>query len=171
MKARSAILRTVAAALSAGALAWFAVTAGVAGSSEPQGLATRAVADDGPGYAIEDGAYPNADRILAERGIKLKRGDGHILLADCSSQAGLLEVYSRKDAKICFKVTGNNGYLSLEIPRVFGVKGNDYAAQVDMTTGTEEKTFTVDKNTWTPVGESLDEQGREFMLMEIRTSK
>ncbi|MER7466818.1 hypothetical protein [Streptomyces sp. NPDC097981] len=40
-----------------------------------------------------------------------------------------------------------------------------------MTTGAEQKTFTVDKNTWTAVGETADEQGRDFMLLEIRTSK
>ncbi len=40
-----------------------------------------------------------------------------------------------------------------------------------MTTGTEEKSFDIDKNTWTAVGESADEQGREFMLVEIRTTK
>ena len=40
-----------------------------------------------------------------------------------------------------------------------------------MTVGTEEKTWDVNKNAWTAVGESADEQGRELMLMEIRTSK
>ncbi|MEU7507870.1 hypothetical protein ACFZBM_02250 [Streptomyces lavendulae] len=40
-----------------------------------------------------------------------------------------------------------------------------------MTTGTEETTFDVNKNAWTPVGESADEQGRDFTLMEIRTSR
>ncbi|MBW5486158.1 hypothetical protein GPJ59_30925 [Streptomyces bambusae] len=130
-----------------------------------------AVADEGPGYAIEDFGYPNADKILAERGITLKRGDGHITLADCAGATDLLEVWSRANDKICFRVTGTTGYLTLEIPAVFAVRGNSYTTQVDMTTGTEAKTFDVNKNAWTPVGESADEQGRDFMLMEIRTSR
>ncbi|MEU3403113.1 hypothetical protein ABZ766_04035 [Streptomyces sp. NPDC006670] len=133
--------------------------------------AMGSVADEGPGYAIEDFGYPNADKILAERGITLKRGDGHIVLADCASATDLLEVWSRANDKICFRVTGTSGYLTLEIPAVFAVKGNSYAAQVDMTTGTEQKKFDVNKNAWTPVGESADEQGRDFMLLEIRTTK
>ncbi|WP_185921840.1 hypothetical protein [Streptomyces sp. WAC06614] len=174
MKARKTLLRTVAGAAAAGALAWAALTGAAAGGSADTAADTTAlkvVAEDGPGYAIEDFGYPNADKILAERNIVLKRGDGHILLADCASANDLLEVWSRSKEKICFKVTGTTGYLTLEIPSVFAVKGNDYAAQVDMKVGAEEKTWDVNKNSWTAVGESADEQGREFLLMEIRTSK
>lgn len=171
MKARSAILRIVGAAAAAGALTWVAATGGVTGGSSTESIATKAVADEGPGYAIEDFAYPNADKILAEQKIKLKSGDGHILLAECTGAPELMEVFSHKSEKVCFRVTGDKGYLSLEIPAVFGVKGNNYAARVEMSAGTEQKTFTVDKNTWTAVGETADEQGRDFMLLEIRTSK
>ncbi|MFF4583807.1 hypothetical protein ACFY15_36510 [Streptomyces sp. NPDC001373] len=165
------MLRTVGAALGAGALAWFAIAGGAAGGAAADGAAMKSIADEGPGYAIEDFGYPNADKILAERGITLKRGDGHIVLADCGSATDLLEVWSRANDKICFRVTGTTGYLTLEIPAVFAVKGNSYSAQVDMTTGTEQKKYDVNKNAWTPVGESADEQGRDFMLMEIRTAK
>ncbi|MET8752659.1 hypothetical protein ABZW32_21540 [Streptomyces sp. NPDC004667] len=171
MKARRTMLRTVGAAMGAGALAWFAIAGGVTGGAGADGASMKAIADEGPGYAIEDFGYPNADKILAERGITLKRGDGHIVLADCGGATDLLEVWSRANEKICFKVTGNTGYLTLEIPAVFAVKGNSYSAKVDMTTGSEGKTFDVNKNAWTPVGESADEQGRDFMLMEIRTAK
>lgn len=171
MKVRSAILRTVGAAVGAGALAWLAATGGMAGGSDTERLPTEAVADDGPEYAVEDFTYPNADKILAERNIKLKKGNGQIVLADCASETGLLVVDSRKNEQVCFRVTGTSGYLSLEIPEVFGIKGNDYTSQVVMTAGTEEKTFTVNKNSWTPVGETADEHGRDFMLLEIRTSK
>jgi hypothetical protein len=82
-----------------------------------------------------------------------------------------LEVWARSSDLVCFRVTGNSGYLTLEIPSVYAIRGNDYAAQVDMTTADEEQSYDIAKNTWTPVGESADEQGREFMLVEIRTSK
>ncbi|WP_258023754.1 hypothetical protein [Streptomyces bambusae] len=164
------MLRSACAAVGAGALAWLAIAAGV-GHGPADASAMKAIADEGPGYAIEDFGYPNADKILAERGITLKRGDGHIMLADCGSATDLMEIWSRANEKICFRVSGNTGYLTMEIPAVFAVKGNSYSAQVDMKTGTEQKTFDVNKNAWTPVGESADEQGRDFMLMEIRTSK
>ncbi|MET9470284.1 hypothetical protein ABZY44_36920 [Streptomyces sp. NPDC006544] len=169
MKARKKLVRTVAAATAAGALAWLALTG--AGGAVRDTTAMKGIAEEGPGYAIEDFGYPNADKILAEQNITLKRGDGHILLANCASATDLLEVWSRAKEKICFKVTGTTGYVTLEIPSVFAVKGNDYSAQVDMKVGEEDKTWDVNKNSWTAVGESADEQGREFMLMEIRTSK
>jgi hypothetical protein len=173
MKARKTLVRAMGAALGAGALAWLAVIGGASGTGAA-GTDTapmQAIAEEGPGYAVEDFGYPNADKILAERNITLKRGDGHIVLADCGSATDLMEIWSREKEKICFKISGTRGYLALEIPSVFAVKGNDYSAQVDMTVGTQEKTFDVNKNAWTPVGESADEQGREFMLMEIRTVK
>lgn len=170
MKTHKTIARAIASAVAASALAWLAISAGT--TSVPTGdIATKAVADEGPGYAIEDFGYPYAAKILAERNIKLKRGDGHILLADCASATDLLEIFSRDKEKICFRVNGNRGWLTMEIPSVFAVKGNAYAAHVDMSVGTEQKTYEIDKNAWTPVGESADEQGREFMLLEIRTTK
>ncbi|OII67936.1 hypothetical protein BJP39_05985 [Streptomyces sp. CC77] len=133
---------------------------------------TVPVADEAPGFAVEDFNYPQADRILAEQGIVLKRGDGHITLADCASGTGLIEVMARaKSQKVCFKAVGNSGWLTLEIPAVFTIKGNDYSTEVDMTVGAERKTFEIIKNSWTAVGESADEQGRDHMLVEIRTTK
>jgi hypothetical protein len=40
-----------------------------------------------------------------------------------------------------------------------------------MTVGTEEKSFDILKNSWTPVGEAADTEGRDHMLVEIRSSK
>ncbi|MET8750872.1 hypothetical protein ABZW32_12350, partial [Streptomyces sp. NPDC004667] len=101
------MLRAAGAAIAAGTLAWVAVGSGTSGApARAEASAMTAVAEDGPGYAIEDFGYPNADKILAERGITLKRGDGHIVLADCGSATDLLEVWSRANEKICFRVTG-----------------------------------------------------------------
>ncbi|MEU0368768.1 hypothetical protein ABZ070_00615 [Streptomyces sp. NPDC006283] len=171
MKSRSAVMRILGTAAAAGALAWAAVTGGQPETSV-QGASAEAVADAAPDYAVENYAYPNADKILAEKNIVLKRGDGRIVLADCASETGLMEVWARSQDRICFKVTGNSGWLTLEIPSVYGIKGSvDQTAEVDMTVGTEEKSFDVDKNSYTAVGESADEQGREHMLVEIRTAK
>ncbi|MDQ0910782.1 hypothetical protein QFZ22_006767 [Streptomyces canus] len=164
-------LRALGAA-AAGALAWIAVTAGFPGGASQQSGPAELVAEGAPGYAVEDFAYPLADKILAEKKIVLKRGDGHITLADCAGGTGLLEIMARDKAdRICFKVVGNSGWLTLEIPAVYAIKGNDYTTAVDMTVGTEEKSFDITKNSWTPVGEAADPEGRDHMLVEIRSAK
>ncbi len=164
---RGLLARTVGVA-ALGALSWVVLTAGASGPSDRDAL----VADEAPGYAVEDFNYPGADKILEDQGIVLKRGDGHITLADCASETDLLEVSARRNAdNICFRVVGDSGWLTLEVPAVYLIKGNSYDTQVDMTVGTEKKSFDIDKNAWTAVGETADEQGREHMLVEIRTSK
>ncbi|PJM95120.1 hypothetical protein [Streptomyces sp. CB01373] len=128
-------------------------------------------AGEGPAYAVEYFDYPQADKILKEKGIVLKRGDGHILLAECGSQEGLLEVWPRTMDKICFRVTGNGGYLTLEIPSVYGVRGNAYETEVKMTVGEREKSYDVAKNAWTNVGEAANPADGDHMLVEIISSK
>ncbi|MCA6092608.1 hypothetical protein LE181_10585 [Streptomyces sp. SCA3-4] len=142
------------------------------------GVAAATAADTAP-TGVEDFEYPQADKIFKDRGIKLKRGDGHIVLAACDSQPGLIEVYARGmqktdtagQGKFCFRVNGKAGYLSLELPAVYGAKGNDYAVTVNMLTASQEKSFELEKNKWTGVGETTDPQGREFTLLEIVAKK
>ncbi|MFC8564982.1 hypothetical protein ACFUIW_04310 [Streptomyces sp. NPDC057245] len=151
-----------------------AVGAGIAfgvGQEANDSLPMSSVADDAPGYAVEDFNYPQADKILEEQGILLKRGDGHIVLAECDSEAGLLEVWSRSQAKICFRVTGDSGRLTMEIPAVYGVKGNSYETDVTMTVGDQEKHYEIAKDAWTNVGEAADPEDGDHMLVEIVTSK
>lgn len=164
------VARALGTAAAAGALAWLAVTGGPTVASAGAGNA-RPVAEEAPGFAVEDHAYPDADRILAEQGITLKRGDGHILLADCASGTGLMEVWSRDKQRVCFRTTGSGGWLTLEIPSVYLVKAADYATEVDMTVGTEEKSFDVPANSWQSVGEAADPEVRPHVLVEIRTTK
>ena len=162
---RKRLLGTAVGALAAGALAWTAMTA----AGTPTG--TVSVAGEAPGYAVEDYAYPQADKILAEKSILLKRGDGHITLADCATGTGQLEVQARDKSKVCFDVKGASGWLTLELPSVYLIRGNDYTTEADMTVGSEQQSYDIAKNTWTPVGESADDQAREWTLLELRTSK
>ncbi|MEV4744453.1 hypothetical protein [Streptomyces sp. NPDC049555] len=131
------------------------------------------VAGSQPGFVVENFDYPGSEKIKQEKGITLKRGDGHITLADCSSAAGLMEVWSRKNEKICFRTTGTSGYLTLEIPSVFAVKGSaDHSTDVSLTNpDATPQEVKVAKGNWTPVGESADPKARDFTLVEIRTSK
>ncbi|WP_405592336.1 hypothetical protein [Streptomyces sp. NBC_01190] len=164
--------RTLGPAVGA-ALAWFTLSGGVTAAPHHSADAGVTVADAAPGYAVEDFGYPGADEILADQGITLKRGDGHIVLADCASGGELVEVKALPDVTntVCFRVLGDGGWLSVEMPSVYSVRGNDYDTQVSLTTDGEERTWDIDKGLWTSVGESADDQGREWVLTEITVTR
>lgn len=157
----------------AAALSWFMLVDGSADTA-PAGeqVSVQAVADESPGYAVEAYQYPQAEKVLEEQGVILKRGDGHITLADCAAGGDLLEIYSMEaPLKVCFKVTGASGWLTMEIPSVFGVKTSAHETELGMTLGEEHKTYDLPANSWRGVGQAADEYGRSHMLVEIRTSK
>ncbi|MGW3648831.1 hypothetical protein [Streptomyces sp. NPDC000878] len=130
-----------------------------------------AAADDLPPVAVEDFTYPDADRIYAEHGIRLTTGDGNILLAECGP-TGLIEVWARdRDYPVCFSVKGSSGRLALELPKVYGIKGNAYKIVADLTVDGTETSYDVTPNTWTPVGETTDPEARDHMLVELRATK
>ncbi|MFC8867231.1 hypothetical protein ACFUAC_06180 [Streptomyces sp. NPDC057148] len=79
----------------AAVVAWSASSS----SAEPSPSVATTVADEAPGYAVEDFNYPGADWIQQEQGIVLKRGDGHIVLAECGSEEGLMELWVRYRAE------------------------------------------------------------------------
>ncbi|MFD9221431.1 hypothetical protein ACFWDI_15795 [Streptomyces sp. NPDC060064] len=155
-----------------GVLAVSTMAAGVATAVGAPSDAPAAASAEIP-YAVEDFGYPQAEEILKTQKIKLKKGNGNIVLVACDSKGGLLEVWSSQDAgsRFCFEVTGPSGYLTLELPSVYGVKGIDRTVSVDMNVpGTAtDVSFDVTKGQWTPVGITADPQKREHTLVEIRT--
>ncbi len=156
---RSRLVSAIAAAVAA---------TGVSAAVATAGQTPRAAADDSPQRStVEDRSYPGAAKILAERGISLKSGDGKILLTDCGSTPDLVEVYSRTKGNFCFAVVGPTGYLSLDLPETYTVKGNSHRLQVSLTAQGRTTTSTVEKNSWTPVGEGTG--GAPSVLVEMRT--
>jgi hypothetical protein len=160
-----AAVTAAAAATAVGVGAFFAVSvsAGAAVATE--------VADDLPPFAVEDFNYPRAAAIEAERGFLLKRGDGHIVLAECT-EANVLEVFARNQpsSRVCFRTTGNEGYLTLELPAVLGITTNDVAStDVTLTSESGERAEFTDlpRNHAEPLGESIAGPG---ILVEIRFS-
>ncbi|UQA94475.1 hypothetical protein [Streptomyces halobius] len=121
--------------------------------------------------AVEDFSYPNAAKILAEKNLKLKRGDGNITLAKCGSSRDLLHFIARDRDDFCFRVTGSKGYLSLEVPAVTGVQTKDHTAHVEMTVDDKTKSYDIGKNKWQGIGETTDPAGRDHVLVEIATGK
>ncbi|MEV0281689.1 hypothetical protein AB0I22_35620 [Streptomyces sp. NPDC050610] len=126
-----------------------------------------------PPLAVETFDYPDADRILKEQGIALRKGDGHILLADCSSSQNIT-VYTRQndEGRYCFKVTGNgkSGYLTLEIPNVFNILTEDYAVQAQLTSEGNTQTVDVPKNGYKEVGEGTVPPSAPTVLVDLRVT-
>lgn len=119
---------------------------------------------------VERFAYPDAARILAEEGVLLKQGDGHIVLAECGSEENLLMLLARRRDDVCFKVTGAEGFVSLELAAVYGVRTSDAdSTHLEMTAEGDEVEYDIPADTWEGVGEAVD--GREHVLVEIRVTQ
>jgi len=119
-------------------------------------VAPPAMAADEPPSVVEDFAYPGAAQILAEHGIKVLKGDGRIrYVADCDAQANLFRVESLVGSTAltyCFEVRGPRGFVTVDIPNVYLVRG---AAQTVVATATFEgqtEKATVPPNTYVAIG-------------------
>jgi hypothetical protein len=156
-----------------GTLGILAVLAGISIASAddpPQSPASAA-----PPAAIENYEYPGAGRILTEKGIKLKRGDGRILLAECDQAAQQIRVLTVADDSVgregtyCFKALGETGHLTLELPRVFVVQAEDHPISADLTANGQTTTVNVAKGETESVGEATP-GGAKSVLVELRVT-
>ncbi|MFJ9318506.1 hypothetical protein [Streptomyces globisporus] len=148
-----------------------AAVATVAFADEPRSGTAAHLAAEAPSPLVEDYVYPQAEKIKEERGIVLKRGDGHIILAECGSSSDLMVVYSRTTGQTCFRTIGKIGYLSVEIPAVYGIKGSSsHKTDVTLTVEESEQKVALAKDEWKGVGQSTDPQGRDHTLIELSTS-
>ncbi|WP_405983818.1 hypothetical protein [Streptomyces sp. NBC_00872] len=117
-RAYKALLVGVATVLAATATA-FGVAEAANGST-----ATAAAEDDMP-HAVEDFSYPNAEKIEAETGATLKRGDGHLLMTSCDGNEDILIMSRDGQLDFCFNVIAKPAYLALEIPQAYGIWTSD----------------------------------------------
>ncbi|AEW92861.1 MULTISPECIES: hypothetical protein [Streptomycetaceae] len=145
----------------------------------PSPSASAAPGSDVPPSAVEDFSYPNAAKIQQVKGIKLIKGDGHIMLADCDASAQQIKVLTVKSSTAnqqgayCFKATAKNGYLTLELPRVFALETDDHPISARLTPQGNQQapatTVSVDKNGYQSVGEGVA-GGAPAVLVEIRVT-
>lgn len=169
------------------------VVAGVAtlGVTAGVGVLRATAAAPGPAAAeeqsslVEDFTYPGAAKVLAERGVTLKSGDGNLMLADCGADpnlppADLILVQSNDlslpgNPNFCFKATGSSGFLTLEIPQVYFIRGEnsrtitatiEVAPVSDPDDPSVVKEATVAPGAWKPVGIGASEG--QALLLELR---
>ncbi|MFI1165377.1 hypothetical protein ACH4UM_17635 [Streptomyces sp. NPDC020801] len=132
-----------------------------------------------PPSAVEDFAYPNADQIQRDKGIKLIKGDGHITLSACDDSAQQIKVLTvqgpsgNPQGAYCLKATAKTGYLALELPHVFALETADHPISADLKPqgdpSATAKTVNVDKNGYQSVGEGTA-GGAPAVLVELRVT-
>ncbi|WP_338686580.1 hypothetical protein QD712_37740 [Streptomyces acidiscabies] len=128
-----------------------------------------AAADAKMPSAVEDFSYPGADRVLQERKITLKRGDGRILLADCAGTWNI-KIESRLDSNgYCFRTTAKTGFLSLELPDAYGVWTEDHPVSAKLTAAGKETVVKVPADEYQPVGEA-GATDLHSVLVELRVT-
>ncbi|MEV7939249.1 MULTISPECIES: hypothetical protein [unclassified Kitasatospora] len=126
-----------------------------------------------PPPAVEDFSYPGAGRVLKDKGLKLISGDGHIMLAECSSQWSIKVQASKNNSftEYCFNVSGGTGYLALEVPGTFGLWNDDHNLRATLTSDGKTKTIDVAKDDVTTVGEAdIPSGGKKATLVELRVT-
>ncbi|WP_229315663.1 hypothetical protein [Streptomyces sp. CB02980] len=144
-------------------------------SAQPQAqsLATVVTADEPtptPPIAVENLTHPNGD-ALAGNGIRLKRGDGRIVLTECTSSYDIWIDTRAILRGICFNVTSTSGYLELEVPDAINIATGNHSLKASLTTNGTEKTVVVPKNGWQPVGEGDNNTGNKpAVLVELRVT-
>jgi Trypsin len=141
-----------------------------------------AAATETPPGTVENYLYPNAEQILADQNLRLISGDGHIVLADCATQTssgvGLLEVYTTQNVgaghEVCFRVRSSTGFLNLELPGVYEIRGDGRTAgtghQVSaelISDAGEEIAVEVDPDGSTEVGLGQDGDGSPTTLLRL----
>ncbi|MGA5131373.1 hypothetical protein ACPCTO_16330 [Streptomyces olivoreticuli] len=120
-------------------------------------------------FAVEKFEYPEAAKILKDKGITLFRGDGHILLADCATSHDIT-VKSRVGQKnFCFAVKGKKGNLVLELPDAYGIWTEDHPVDAKVTVDGQSSTVQAPKNDYKPLGESVD-PGKRAVLLELNVT-
>jgi hypothetical protein len=158
---------------------WPSIIRGIPGvASSGSRAANSAASSAGHAVAAEGGTqpsieethdYPFADNIFAARKIRLIKGDGNITLVECGSSANLIEVHSYKaDDKFCFRVRGSEGYLTMELADVYGIKGDSHTVAAKVSIDDKEKSVDVPKGQWTGVGVGANENAAT--LLEIRAT-
>lgn len=128
---------------------------------------------------VEDYAYPRVDQILAEHGLKVFKGDGHILFVTSRTfeegqcPTGQIQVEKSLDEEpygvnYCFETRGTKGYLSLEVPATFGVRGGDKPIVATAQLPDRKEDFPVPANEHVAIDPGQGTELPKAILVELR---
>jgi hypothetical protein len=142
------------------------------------GSAAREVAD-AQAPAVEDFTHPGADRILAEHGLRVFKGDGHIVFVTSHTydegqcDVGQIQVEKALDAEpfgvyYCFRTRGTTGFLTLEVPATFGIRGGDKPIEATAELPDGDRTYEVPANTYVAVEPGSGSEIPQAVLVELR---
>jgi len=137
-----------------------------------------AVAADDPqvqGSLVEDYAFPGAEQIFAEHGLRVFAGDGHVEFVpstggSCATGLVMVEAVVEEELAVyCFRTSGVRGFLTMEVPSTFLVRGGSRPVEATaQLPGEVEKTYEVPVNTSVPVDPGNGQDLPEAILVELR---
>jgi hypothetical protein len=154
-------------------VALLAATAGILVTAVP-----AAAAEDPPPVS-EDFAYPGAAQILADHGLKVFKGDGQIRFVtsrpfgEGQCPSGQLQVERNLDVEpygvyYCFQQLAAQGFLTLEVPGTFGIRGGTRTVEATAVLPEGERTFTVPPAQPVAISPGTGEEPPRAVLVELR---
>jgi hypothetical protein len=138
----------------------------------------REATDEQPSL-VEDYNYPGAAQIIAEHGLKLFKGDGHILFVTSRTYdegqcaTGQLQVEKALDVEpygvfYCFQTVGAEGFLTLEVPATFGIRGGNAPIEATAELPTGDQTYDVPPNGFVAISPGPGGEPPAAILVELR---
>jgi hypothetical protein len=142
---------------------------------------SAAEAAEAPSSIVEDYTHPDAEGILARDGLKVFKGDGHIVFdqarpfTQSQCPTGLVQVEKHLDEEpygmyYCFRTIGPKGFLTLEVPGTFGVRGGseEILVKAKLPDGTVLPTYEVQPNQPVAIEPGDGSEAPQAILVEIR---
>ncbi|RKN58114.1 hypothetical protein D7193_05835 [Micromonospora costi] len=143
---------------------------------------TGSFAADTPPTIEEDFSHPGAERILADHGLKVFKGDGHIWFDtsrsyDTGEQCPVGQIQVEKALDVapygvwyCFKTKGTEGYLTLEVPGTFGIRGGSEPLEATANLPEGPKTYQIEPNKPVAISPGTGTEPPKAILVELRLS-
>jgi hypothetical protein len=129
---------------------------------------------------VESRDHPGAEQILAQHGIRLFKGDGHIVFVTSrrfvdgvQCDVGQIQVDVVTPALpgvwYCFRTVGTSGYLTLEVPGTFLVRAGNQQLQAKARVASgETQTFPIPPNTPVEIDPGDGSEFPQAVLLELR---
>jgi hypothetical protein len=160
---------------------WLGVTAAVAivGLAASASASSAAEEPAAPSSLVEDYVHPGADQILAQHQLKVFKGDGHIIFVTSRTidegqcDVGQIQVERRTeeapfDSYYCFRSIGTKGFLTLEVPATFGVRGGTQSLQATANLPDGPEKYQVPANGYVAVSPGSGDEIPQAVLVELR---